>query len=215
MEELKVEQLEEVEVEEVKPENEVKVLEYEKLLMTERNRADFQKAKNLIKYGCFEQKQEKEIDFEKFEQIKTEKKYRGLYTLYRSLENMQLVFVAPLVENNKGDVDENLNMKPYGYDVIYLDPVDEETYQMVKKAYVRNNITLLGVLYKASFITFIALVVLGLFVFGFIFANYVNTDFLYAVSNGLQGSGIYFAGALVALPLLVLMSIKYKKYKGE
>ena len=215
MEELKVETLEEVELEKIKPADEVKLFEYEKLLLIERNRADFTKAKNLVKFGCFEQKQEKEIDFTKLEQIKTEKKYRGLYTLYRNLTTMQLLFVAPLVENNKGDVDENLNMKPYGYDVLYLDPVDEETYQMVKKAYARNSVTLLGVLYKASFITYIVITFLGLFVFGFIFANYVSNGFGMAVSNGLQGSSPLLGSSLVGLPLLVLISIKYKKYKGE
>ena len=215
MEELKVEQLEEVEVEKIKPEDEVKVLEYEKLLLAERNRADFQKAKNLVKFGCFEQKQEKEVAFDKLEQIKTEKKYRGLYTLYRNLDNMQLIFVAPLVENNKGDVDENPNMKPYGYDVLYLDPVDDETYQMVKQAYVRNNVTLLGVLYKASFISFITFIVLGLFVFGFVFFSYLDNGFFLALSNGLQGSSYLLGSALITLPLLVLISIKYKKYKGE
>ena len=128
---------------------------------------------------------------------------------------MQLLFVAPLVENNKGDVDENPNMKPYGYDVIYLDPVDDETYSMVKKAYLRNNVTLLGVLYKASFITFLVMLAIELYTFIFTMIVYMSSGFAAALLAGFQTTNALLAGLLLSLPLLVLMSIKYKKYKGE
>ena len=218
MEQLKVEQLEEVEVEKIKPAKEVVVLEYEKLLLAERNRADYAKAKNLVKFGCFTQKQETTVPFENLEKISTEKKYRGLYDLYRNLDNMQLMFVAPLIENNKGDVDENKNMKPYGYDVIYLDPVDDETYEMVKVAYKRNNKTLVSVLYHAAFISYFAFLVLGLFIFIYVMITAITTGgytFIQAVTTGLQSAGIYLGSAMVSTPLLIIANLKYKKYKGE
>ena len=218
MEELKVETLEEVEVEKIKPADEVVVLEYEKLLLAERNRADFAKAKNLVKFGCFTQKQETTLAFDKLEKISTGKKYRGLYDLYRDLDNMQLLFVAPLVENNKGDVDENKNMKPYGYDVLYLDPVDDETYEMVKVAYRRNNKTLVSVLYHAAFASFFSFVFVGLFVLVYVFVTALTTggySFLQALTTGFQSSGIFLGSALVSLPLLMLATLKFRKYKGE
>lgn len=218
MEQLKVEQLEEVEVEKIKPADEVVVLEYEKLLLAERNRADFAKAKNLVKFGCFAQKQETTVEFEKLEKVTTGKKYRGLYDLYRNLDNMQLLFVAPLVENNKGDVDENKNMKPYGYDVLYLDPVDDETYAMVKLAYRRNNKTLVSVLYHAAFATFFAFIAIGLFVLFYVFATALTSGgytFIQALTTGFQSAGIYFNAVLVSLPLLILATLKYREYKGE
>ena len=123
--------LEEVEKDiEVDPKEVKKLKEYEKLLILERNRKDFEKAKSLIKFGCFEQKNETTIDFSKLELIDTPKKYRGLYQLYRDLETMQLLFVCPLVENNKGDIDERKDLKPYAYDVIYIENMDNENIEL-------------------------------------------------------------------------------------
>ena len=72
MEQNQFEGLEEVEMVEVKDEEEVSSLkEYEKLLIAERDREDYVKAVTLIKYGCFSQKEVTEVDFSKLEKLTT------------------------------------------------------------------------------------------------------------------------------------------------
>ena len=181
--------------------------EYEKLLILERNRKDLDKAKNLVKFGCFEQKQENTLDFDMLELIPLAKKYRGLYQLYRNVDTMQLLFVCPLVEDNKGDTDERKDLKPYGYDVIYLEVMDNETYQMVSKAAKNNLSNVVSFGYRASFIIY------------FIYCAFTLAYFIYNLIAALFGafyySASYFVGFLVATPILVLLMMKYRKYKAE
>ena len=96
--------LEEVEVAPVNEVNESKEpKEYEKLLKKEEHRQLLMKAINLVKFGCFEQKTELKIDFSRMERIDSNKKFKGLYTLYRNIDTKQLCFVAALVENKVND----------------------------------------------------------------------------------------------------------------
>ena len=113
MEQNQFEGLEEVEQEETLiPDNQKELKEYEKLLLAENNRELTEKAINLVNAGCFNQVEEPVIDFSKYTRIETGRKFRGLYNLYQNNETMELVFICPLVENNKGDVDEKKNMAP-------------------------------------------------------------------------------------------------------
>lgn len=210
--------LEEVEKDiEVDPKEVKKLKEYEKLLILERNRKDFEKAKSLIKFGCFEQKNETTIDFSKLELIDTPKKYRGLYQLYRNLETMQLLFVCPLVENNKGDVDERKDLKPYAYDVIYIENMDNETYQMVCKAATNNLRTTLSVAYKASIILYFIHVAVTIIISIYTFITYSmnGNKFFYSLFNTIFNLGTYYIGVILATPLLVLIMIKYRKYRDR
>lgn len=216
MEQNQFEGLEEVEMTDVKPVEEIKELkEYEKLLIIERDRSDFEKAINMIKFGCFLQKEETAIDFNKLEKVNSEKKFKGLYTLYRNIETMEFVFVCPLIENNKGDVDENKAMKPYAYDVLYVETVDEETYQILCKAAKNNLRTYHSVLYKAAFITYFVSVAITLYliIWGMIF--YSQNNFFAILGNIFNLSGPFFIIDILGLPLLLLMSIKYKKFKDQ
>lgn len=215
MEKNEFELLEKVE-EDIKPEPErIGLKEYEKLLITERNRNDLEKAKNLVKFGCFEQKQETEFDFTALELIPSAKKYKGLYQLYRNTETMQVMFVCPLVEDNKGDKDERKDLKPYGYDVIYLETMDEETYQMVKKA-AKNNIgNAVSTAYRASFILYFVHVAFTLAYFIYNIIANSSSGFSAAVFSAFFYTATYFLGVIVTTPLLVLIMIKYKKYKEE
>ena len=77
--------------------------EYEKLLKKEQHRQLLMKAINLVKFGCFEQKTELKVDFSRMERIDSDKKFKGLYTLYRNMDTNQLCFVAALVENKVND----------------------------------------------------------------------------------------------------------------
>ncbi len=215
MEQNKFEGLDEVEVSDVKPEEEVKGLkEYEKLLLAERDREDYEKALNLIKFGCFEQKEVTNVDFSKLEKISTPKKYKGLYALYRNLDTMQLEFIAELIENNKGAEDERKDLKPYAYDVIYLEQMDGETYQAVCHAGKNNISSSISVLYKSAFICFFVLIAFGLYCFTFNLIS-LSGNFFERLAWGLYYTSPYFVGIFILLPLLVLMSIKYKKYKDQ
>lgn len=215
MEQNNIETLEPVEVEEKVFNDKPELKEYEKLLIEEANRCDYEKAVSLIKYGCFEQKKENEVDFSDYEAIPTKKKFKGLYDLYRNVKTMELVFICPLVENNKGDVDENKAMAPYAYDMIIVEAMDDETYQMVCKAAKNNISNKVKVLYFASFICYFVFI-------GLTLINLVNMLILTADSNFqsilatvFDYCGVYFLGILLATPLLVLISIKYRKYKEQ
>ncbi|MBQ9124927.1 MAG: hypothetical protein IJY14_04460 [Acholeplasmatales bacterium] len=224
MEENKVEMLDEVEKDLEVVESKTKPLaEYEKLLIAEAAREDYEKAINLVKFGCFEQKEETTLDFSNLELIKTEKKYKGLYSLYRNLDNMQLMLVCPLVEDNKGDKDERTDLTPYAYDVIYLEVMDNETYQMVCKAAKNNLRTKTGVIYKASVIGWIVMLVLAVLalicvtIYAIDMKNSKQYDYSwdYIVLVAMDLIGIYLVGVIFTTPLVVIARIMYNKDKEQ
>lgn len=217
MEQNKFELLDEVETDiNTQPDAKPELKEYEKLLLAERNRRDHEKAIRLIKYGCFEQKTEPTVDYNELELIPT-KKYKGIYTLYRHNDTMQLMFVCPLVEDNKGDTTERKDLKPYAYDIIYIEAMDNETYLMVSKA-ARNNIkNALTIGYKTSIILYFVGVALLLINFFYHVATQFQSSgsFGSALFAGMYYCASFFAGLLIATPILVLLILKYKKYKEE
>ncbi len=202
---------------EVKEEPKKELKEYEKLLLLERNRKDYNKALNLIKFGCFEQKQEATIDFNVLERITYKKKYKGLYELYRNVDTMQLQFICPLVEDNKGDVDERKDLKPYAYDVIFLEIMDNETYEMVSKAAKNNIHNIVGFAYVSSFVLYFAhiIITLSMFIYNLIANSTQKVSFLNNLLSSVSSVVVYFISIIIAAPLLVLMMIKYRKYKAE
>ncbi|MGM9969941.1 MAG: hypothetical protein ACI35S_06050 [Anaeroplasma sp.] len=215
MEQNKFESLEEVEVTETKETQEEEVLkEYEKLLIAETNRETYDKAINLVKFGCFEQKKEDNIDYSDYEIIDTKKKFKGLYNLYRNLETFQLVFICPLVENNKGDAEENKEMKPYAYDCIYIESMDQETYEMVCKAAKNNISNIVTIGYKVSWVSYFILLAITLFIFLYNLITSNNTFFA-NIFAALFYSASFIVGCVVGLPILILLSIKFKKYKEQ
>ena len=216
MEQNNFEELESVElVEDKVVENKKELKEYEKLLIAEANRCDFEKAVNLVKFGCFLQKEEKEIDFTKLELIPSNKKFKGLYKLYRSLETMDLIFICPLVENNKGDKEEDKSMKPYAYDCIYLESMDSETYELVKKSAKNNINNKVKTLYIASFVAYFTLLAITLIGLICCCILYAEGGFLQFLPNAMIVIGAILSGCVIALPLLVLAAIKYRSYKEQ
>ena len=211
MESLKVEELEEVEKDDFVPEKEEKPLEYEALLTAENNRQAYEKAINLIKFGCFKQEELPEIDFNKYEKIEG-KKYKGLYELYRNTETMELVFICPLVEVNKADLDNTKELAPYAYDGIITNAMDEETYQMVCVAAKNNLGGLTKTLYITTFVLWIASIVVTLTIFLWSFISSVDggASISQTMIFSLFYAGPVFAGTVITAPLLVLMRIKYK-----
>ncbi len=201
METLKIEKEEEFELEDEIKEEIKPSLEYEKLLSEERDRADNEKARNLVKFGCFNQKQESKLDFTKFQKIAQKKKFKGVYDLYRNLDTMELTFIAPLVEQK-----ENANkMAPYAYDVITLEYMDNETYEAVCHAAKNNISSFVSVLYKATYISYCVFALFSVFIFLY---KWIGENF----STALLLGGPLLGFTVLALPILVLMTIKYKKY---
>lgn len=215
MEENKFDSLEPVEVETTSNNSKVELKEYEKLLLAEANRKLREKAETLVGMGCFEQKEETVVDFNEYDHINYGNKYRGRYSLYQNKGSMDLVFICPLVENNKGDVDENKSMKPYAYDCIFVETMDDETYEAVCRAAKNNLSSSVKVLYRASFITFFVMLALTAFVFIYNLINASSNGFMNALASSLFYTATYFLIDVVMLPLLVLISIKYKKYKDQ
>lgn len=212
MESLKVEELEEVEKDEFVPKEEKAPLEYELLLLAENNRLAYEKAVNLVKFGCFKQEKITAIDFNKFEKIEAGKKFKGLYELYRNTETMELVFILPLVEANKADLDNTKELAPYAYDCIITNAMDEETYQMVCVAAKNNLHGLSRTLYITSFVVYILAWVVTLTIILWSFIYYMDSS--KNITNGILNTAIYsgplFSGCVIATPLMVLMRIKYK-----
>ena len=198
-----------------KPTPELK--EYEKLLIAERNRKDSEKAVSLVKAGCLKQTEVKgAYDFSKLEKIETKKKYKGIYTLYRNVETMQLYFICPLVENNKGDDSAKQDIKPYGYDVVELELMDEKTYQDVLKAANNNIHPVVGKLYVTAWVIYF--VYLAFFVANFLYNIIMAIDAQSGVTYIFQAIftlSTYLLGFVIATPLLVLAKIKYDKYKNQ
>lgn len=183
--------------------------EFEKLLLEDTKRKETEKALTEIRLGLFEQKEEPTIDFTKYTKMTYGKKYKGLYDLYQDNETFELAFICPLVENNKGDDNERLDLAPYAYDVLYLEYLTAEEYELVKKASVHEKSLLIDVLYRTSIIVYFLFVMIAI---ASVIAVTVNTkDFntLMLVCAPMVSTMALYTGVL---PILL---IQYRKYKGQ
>lgn len=207
-------EIEEQELDLVEETKEPTLKEYQKLLIIENDRKDAEKALNLLKFGCFEQKEVETVDFSVLELVEGAKAYKGAYKLYRNTETYELLYVLPLVEDNKGDENERTDLAPYAYDVICIEQMDAETYSMVYQAAKRNLPTFISRLYVTSWVLYIinALIALVMILYTLFTSQNTIMDTLTLVFFYF---GPYLAGALVTMPLMVLLTIKYKKYKEE
>lgn len=183
--------------------------EYEKLLLEDTKRQECLKAKNEVELGLFEQKEEATFDFSKYTLMTYGKKYKGLYDLYQNIETKELVYVCPLIEDNKGSEDERKDLLPYAYDVIYLDYLTPENYELVKKAHVHEKSMLINVFYFAG---------LGIY---FAYLVFVLLTIAVLATNNLEYSQfIWLAGPIIAIfvvatILLPVLLIQYRKYKAQ
>ncbi len=191
--------------------------EYEKLLVAERNRKDYEKAVALVKAGCLKQTEVVgKYDFSKLEKVETKKQYKGIYTLYRNVETMQLFFICPLVENNKGDDSAKKDVKPYGYDVVELELMDDETFKEVIKAANNNLHPVIGKLYVTSWVLYFVFIALFLSVFIYQIIYFVDAGSAdTALIQALMNCTTFFLGLVFTTPLLVIMKLKYDKYKNQ
>ena len=186
--------------------------EFEKLLFEDFKRQECEKALLEVELGLFEQKEETTFDLSVYTQMSS-KKYKRLYDLYRHNETGELVYVCALVENNEGAEDERKDMTPYAYDVLYLEYLDEETYEKVKKAGVHET-SKVPTLYVASWVLYIVNAVIALSMILYtIFTS--SSTLLNTLMSALYTVQSNINAAIVATPLLAILSIKYKSYKEE
>ena len=215
MEQNQFEGLDAIEQEEVKINLKPELKEYEKLLLAEQERQLVEKARTLLSYGCFEQKEETVIDFTIYSRLET-KKFKGKYDLYQNIETGDLVWICPLIEAGD-DEDKDKVKKPYAYDCVIIDKMDEETYQEVIKAANHNLRSLASVCYKGGIIGYIVLLVFTVVVFINNIIGYFDAGntFFYAIAGSINSTGVYFGFDVAIAFILVLVSIKYKKFKNQ
>ena len=215
MEQNQFEGLDAIEQEEVKINLKPELKEYEKLLLAEQERQLVDKARTLLSYGCFEQKEETVIDFTIYSRLET-KKFKGKYDLYQNIETGDLVWICPLIEAGD-DEDKDKVKKPYAYDCVIIDKMDEETYQEVIKAANHNLRSLASVCYKGGIIGYIVLLVFTVVVFINNIIGYFDAGntFFNAIAGSINSTGVYFGFDVAIAFILVLVSIKYKKFKNQ
>lgn len=183
--------------------------EFEKLLFEDTKRKEFEKALTEVKLGLFEQKKENTFDFNAHTLMTYGKKYKGLYDLYQNNETMELVFVCPLIENNRGDENERKDMQPYAYDVLYLEYLDVEAYDLVRKAAVHEKSRFIDFFYHLSIVAYFVLLALNLA--SIIYLLILNTDFLQLVLI----CGSLLAAQFVMTGVLLLVLVQYRKFKAQ
>lgn len=182
--------------------------EYEKLLFEDTKRKVTQKALTEIKLGLFEQKEEETFDFSLYTKMTYDKKYKGLYDLYQNNETFELVMVCPLIENNKNDYNERKDLTPYAYDVLYIEYLDEEAYELVKQAAIHERSRWIDVLYYVSFVFYFIYLALtlGVSIYYLVVQSFENVLILCGALWG--GLGVYTA-------FMPVMLIQYRKFKAQ
>ena len=215
MEQNQFEGLQEIEQDEVKLNFKPELKEYEKLLLAEQERQLVEKARTLLNCGCFEQKEETGLDFKILSRLDT-KKYKGKYDLYQNIETGELIWICPLIEAGD-DEDKDKVKKPYAYDCVIINKMDDETYQEVVKAANHNLRSLASVCYKGGIISYIVLLVFTLYLFIYSIISYFDNGYTFfnAIGATITSVGVYFGFDVAIAFILVPVSIKYKKFKNK
>lgn len=175
--------------------------EYEKILIREQNRQKNVKAQNLVKLGCFEQKEEKKIDFSVLDKITYEKLYQKVYDLYEDRDGNMLYIYAKT---------EGEDARPYAYDVIYIETVSDEEYKKLYRAASFEGAGFAHGLYLTTFILWITSIVVTLSIIIY-YVSSGDYDFINVLINSI--SYIFFIAIITAL--LAITDVSYRKYIGK
>ena len=168
--------------------------EFEKLLLEDTKRRENEKALTELKLGLFEQKEEETFDFSNYTLITYGKKYKGLYDLY---------------QNNEGSEEERKDLAPYAYDVLYLELLNAEEYNMVKEASVHENSTGINFLcYSAIALTCL----LWALTFATIVASIITIKEFTSI---VLLTAPLISGSVTATILLPILLMKWRKFKAE
>lgn len=183
--------------------------EFEKIILEDKKRKLMIKANDEIKLGLFEQKEETSFDYTLYNKMTYNKKYKGLYDLYQNKETNELLMVCPLVENNKDDYNERKDLVPYAYDILYLEYLDDETYNTVKKAAVHEKTKLIDVFHVIAVVFYFiyALLTIG-FTLYYIVKSKSLTDTTLIFGSLWAGLGVYTA-------LLPILLMRYRQFKAS
>ena len=110
--------------------------EYEKILDLDKRINANDKAKKLVKLGCFEQKDVTDINFNDLADLTVDDKlFKGLYRLYEDSTG-NLLYIQPLIE---ADDNGNVHGEATSFDVIYLETMSDETFLKVSHAKRKNS----------------------------------------------------------------------------
>ncbi len=183
--------------------------EYQKLLLEDMKRKETMKALNEVKLGLFEQKEVVDFDFEQYTHVHYGKKYKGLYELYQNKETFELAFVCPLIENNKGDDNERTDLKPYAYDVLYLEKLDEEAYDLVQKAAIHEKSRIIDFFFYLSYVLYFVLLAVNLVTIILLLTMRSQLAEYYLVCGSLWSCQV------LSTILLPILTIEYRKYKAR
>ena len=191
--------------------------EYEKILIREQNRQKNVKAQNLVKLGCFEQKEEKKIDFSVLDKITYEKLYQKVYDLYEDSNINKLMYGNYyLYEDRDGNMlyiyakTEGEDARPYAYDVIYIETVSDEDYKKLYRAASFEGAGFAHGLYLTTFILWITSIVVTLSIIIY-YVSSGDYDFINVLINSI--SYIFFIAIITAL--LAITDVSYRKYIGK
>lgn len=190
-------ELEEIEITESK--SKVKK-EFEKILIRERNRKLNMKAQNLIKLGCFDQHDEKTVDFSRLDKITYDKPYKKLYDLYMDKEG-NLFYIFGKTEGESS--------KPYAYDVIAIETVTDEEYKELYKANTYEGAGFIRGLFVTAFSLWVLSITISLSIFIYYIAS--GEKFIDILVSCI--SFIFFIGILTCT--LAITSVSYRKYIGK
>lgn len=187
----------------------IKMKEFEKIILEDEKRKLMIKAIDEIKLGLFEQKEETSFDYTLYNKMTYNKKYKGLYDLYQNKETNELLMVCPLVENNKDDYNERKDLVPYAYDILYLEYLDDETYNTVKKATVHEKTKLIDIFHVIAIVFYFIYTLLTIgFTLYYIVTSKSLTDTILIFGTLWAGLGVYTA-------LLPILLMRYRQFKAE
>lgn len=131
-----------------KIEENTKLKEYQKLLFSDEARLKVVRAKELIRLGCFDQYQKKvgEVNFNDLKKLEYAKKYKD-HELYENVVDNTLYYIEILDEEDKEG-----NKKVYGYDIVEIDNVDEETFDKLLNAHKHQSSFGLNLIYTLAWV---------------------------------------------------------------
>lgn len=174
--------------------------EYEKILIKERNRELNMKAQNLVKLGCFDQREETNIDFSLLDKVTYGSMYRKIYDLYMDKDG-NLFYIFGKIEGE--------NAKPYAYDVIAIETVSDEDYKKLYKAHSFEGAGFVKGLYIAALVMWITIIAIS------------ASIFIYYLVQGLKFFDIIIAlvslifNVAVLTCCLAITNVTYRKYIGK
>lgn len=174
--------------------------EFEKIIQREKNRELNMKAQNLVKLGCFEQKEETTVDFSLLDKITYEKQFKKIYDLYINRDG-DLFYICGKTE---GDSD-----KPYAYDVIAIETVSDEEYKSVYRAHTFEGAGYIKGFYIGAFVLWVLSIIISLSIFIYYIA--IGSEVINTLISCI--SFLFSIGILTCC--LAITSVSYRKYIGK